>query len=341
MIRGTGAETWDVSPSDEEYTLEEILAEYGSSRQQKILEEVDRELQPETAEEKPAPPAEPAREEPAGEEAPEAAPPKSAKALWAMRMAAAEQARAAEEAPEAVPEEEPEEPDKEPEEEPEESRCLSLEELVGTTVGAVMEKHREPLLKPKRGLFSRKRQQVDTEQFYDPMDAPPPPKPVTEADTIGDEPELDEVASEYREDCQAQSRPLAWAFLAALLPLAAMLAEQYGVTIPYWTGDGEIRCVVMLALLLINLVLCHHVPVYGFRRIREGRCTSALLVTLAAAVSAAACCVCSTGDGPGRRPTRRWLRQPCFLPSGASAGRAGAAATASGPPRWTSTPPTW
>ena len=159
MIRGTGAETWDVPPSDEEYTLEEILAEYGSSRQQKILEEVDRELQPETAEEKPAPPA-----EPAGEEAPEAAPPKSAKALWAMRMAAAEQAREAEEAPEAVPEEEPEEPDKEPEEEPEESRFLSLEELVGTTVGAVMEKHREPLLKPKRGLFSRKRQQVDTEQ---------------------------------------------------------------------------------------------------------------------------------------------------------------------------------
>ena len=51
MIRGTGAETWDVPPSDEEYTLEEILAEYGSSRQQKILEEVDRELQPETAEE--------------------------------------------------------------------------------------------------------------------------------------------------------------------------------------------------------------------------------------------------------------------------------------------------
>ena len=30
-------ENWDVPPSDEEYTLEEILAEYGSSRQQKIL----------------------------------------------------------------------------------------------------------------------------------------------------------------------------------------------------------------------------------------------------------------------------------------------------------------
>ena len=54
IVRGTRAETWDVPPSDEDYTLEEILAEYGSSRQQKILEEVDRELQPETAEESPA-----------------------------------------------------------------------------------------------------------------------------------------------------------------------------------------------------------------------------------------------------------------------------------------------
>ena len=37
---GTG--TWDTPPSDEDYTLEEILAEYGSSRQQKIMEEVER-----------------------------------------------------------------------------------------------------------------------------------------------------------------------------------------------------------------------------------------------------------------------------------------------------------
>ena len=102
-----------------------------------------------------------------------------------------------------------------------------IRDRVGTTGGAVMEEHREPLLKPKRGLFSRKRQQEDTEQFYDPMDAPPPPKPVTEADTIGDEPELSEIAAEYREDSQAQSRPLIWALLTALVPLAALAAEQY------------------------------------------------------------------------------------------------------------------
>ena len=41
---GTG--TWDTPPSDEDYTLEEILAEYGSSRQQKIMEEVERETAP-------------------------------------------------------------------------------------------------------------------------------------------------------------------------------------------------------------------------------------------------------------------------------------------------------
>ena len=116
IVRGTRAETWDVPPSDEDYTLEEILAEYGSSRQQKILEEVDRELQPETAEE-PAPPAEPVTEEPAKKEPPQEAAPKSARELWARRMATAEQERAAE-----AGEDMPEEPD----EEPEESRFLSL-----------------------------------------------------------------------------------------------------------------------------------------------------------------------------------------------------------------------
>ena len=282
-------ENWDVPPSDEEYTLEEILAEYGSSRQQKILEEVEREAEPETVSE-PALPAEPAA--PAAEEPP-AAEPKPARMLWARRMAHAESAREAELPEEPEESDEPEnEPEDGPEDGPEESRFLSLEELVGTTVGAVMEEHREPLLKPKRGLFSRKRQQEDTEQFYDPMDAPPPPKPVTEADTIGDEPELSEIAAEYREDSQVQSRPLIWALLTALVPLAALAAEQYGVNIPYWTGDGELQCVVVLALLLINLVLCRHVPVYGFRQLREKRCTGALLVTLAAAVSAADCLLC-------------------------------------------------
>lgn len=41
-----GAAGWDTPPSEEDYTLEEILAEYGTSRQQKVLEEVEQALQP-------------------------------------------------------------------------------------------------------------------------------------------------------------------------------------------------------------------------------------------------------------------------------------------------------
>ena len=90
---GTG--TWDTPPSDEDYTLEEILAEYGSSRQQKILEEVEQALQPtEDSTSAAVPESEPP------------APPKSAKELWEERMAAGTAARRAEESEtEALPEE--------------------------------------------------------------------------------------------------------------------------------------------------------------------------------------------------------------------------------------------
>ena len=60
-----------------------------------------------------------------------------------------------------------------------------------------------------------------------------------------------------------------------------MAAEQYGVTVPFWTGDRQIQGVAMLACLLIELVLCWHVPVYAIRKLSEKRCVSALLVSLA------------------------------------------------------------
>lgn len=100
-----------------------------------------------------------------------------------------------------------------------------------------MEEHHETLLKPKRGLFSRKRQE-ETEQLYDSMEAPEESvKPLTEAESIGEEPELSEVASEEREAYKSRHRSLGFAFFTALVPIAAMAAEQYGVTVPFWTGD--------------------------------------------------------------------------------------------------------
>lgn len=275
---GTGM--WDVPPSDEEFTLEEILAEYGTSRQQKIMEEVERVVTPE-----PPAAAEPKPAEPEAEEAAHEPKPMTASALWARRIAMAKR----DDAPE-TEEADADGPADSTEEEPEASRFVTLEDLVSTTVGAVMEERQEPLLKQKRGLFSRRRQQEETEQFYDSMEPPsPPPKPLSEAECIEEEPELSEVAADHRADHTARRRPLPGALLAALLPLAAMAAEQYGVSIPYWTGDAEIQTVVMLALLLINLVLCHQVPVYGVRNLMEKRCTAPLLVTLAALASAADC----------------------------------------------------
>ena len=283
---GTG--TWDTPPSDEDYTLEEILAEYGSSRQQKIMEEVERETAPAEPD---TPPKAPAPEQPSAPKPTETAPsptPKSAMALWEERIAAAalEQDGEAPLADDSDPEEEPRTDDGP---EPEATRFLSLEELVGTTVGAVMEEHHETLLKPKWGLFSRKRQE-ETEQLYDSMEAPEEPvKPLTEAESIGEEPELSEVASEEREAYKSRHRSLGFAFFTALVPIAAMAAEQYGVTVPFWTGDRQIQGVAMLACLLIELVLCWHVPVYAIRKLSEKRCVSALLVSLAVLAAVVDC----------------------------------------------------
>lgn len=123
---------------DEAFSLEDILAEYGSSREQKLMEDVERAIQP------PTPP----------EEAPETPEPP----------------------PEPVPEEPPELPPA--------PKPISLEEVVGSTVDAVMEERKEEdgvvLLKPKRGLFSRRKLE-DTEQLYDHDE----PEPEPEIEPIG------------------------------------------------------------------------------------------------------------------------------------------------------------
>ena len=335
---GTG--TWDTPPSDEDYTLEEILAEYGSSRQQKIMEEVERE----TAPAEPDTPKAPAPEQPSAPKPTETAPsptPKSAMALWEERIAAAalEQDGEAPLADDSDPEEEPRTDDGP---EPEATRFLSLEELVGTTVGAVMEEHHETLLKPKWGLFSRKRQE-ETEQLYDSMEAPEEPvKPLTEAESIGEEPELSEVASEEREAYKRRHRSLGFAFFTALVPIAAMAAEQSGVTVPFWTGDRQIQGVAMLACLLIELVLCWHVPVYAIRKLSENAASAHCWCRWRCWRrwwTARCGCLFRGGEKRFPIPLRRDWR--CALPSGASAGKAGAAMIASVWHRWTITPLTW
>ena len=119
----------DVPPLAEDFSLEEILAEYGGSREQRIMEDVEqavRETEPSPAPEEPPAPS-PRRTAP---KKPESEP---------------------------GPQEPPPAPKPQPEPIPESPRPISLEEVVGSTVDAVMEENAEPLLKPRRGLFSRRK----------------------------------------------------------------------------------------------------------------------------------------------------------------------------------------
>lgn len=242
-----------------EFSLEEILAEYGGGVK-KLLEQ---------AEEPPAPPPS-RRARPPEPPAPESPPP----AREEPRLASTEDLTDfTEDLPDLT------------EELPSSPRPISMEEVVGFTVDAVMEEQTEPLLRPRRGLFSRRRME-ETEQLY----APPEPEPevVPEAQLIGPEPEnLSDTAEEYRRQARSREGGIPAAFCLAILPVAALVAERQGVVIPYWTGDGVLQTAVLLALLGVNCLLARHVFVKAAQMLRRKRCTSELLICLSALASAA------------------------------------------------------
>jgi hypothetical protein len=167
---------------------------------------------------------------------------------------------------------------------PQAPRPISLEEVVGTTVDAVMEETREPLLKPKRGLFSRKKVE-DTETLY----APPEPEPEPEPEPIG--PELDpwDAAEDYRAEYRRRRAGLSLTAAIALVPTALLLAEQQGVQIPCWSGDAKLQSLVLLGFLAVVAVLCRNVFGKGVRMALRKRCTSELLIALSALLAAADC----------------------------------------------------
>ena len=251
----------DVPPLEEAFSLEEILAEYGGSRQQKILEDVERiirETEPAEEQALPAEQPEPAPEKPADRPEAETHPEK------------------------AGPPEAPEPP-----EIPEDPRPISLEEVVGSTVEAVMEERAEPLLKPRRGLFSRRKLE-ETEELYD--SAAPEPEP--EPEPIGPEPPLAEAAEDFRAEYRRRRGGLWPALLTALVPVVLMVVEQSGVAIPMWTGDFRFQSILLMACLGITALLCRQVIGKGVGMLRKKRCVSELLVTLSVLAALADCGVC-------------------------------------------------
>ena len=238
-----------VPASGETFSLEEILAEYGGSRHQKILHEVERASAP----------------SPAGGEAPspETAPP----------------------LPEAPPPREfsgvqPPDPETLERALPESPRPISMEEVVGSTVDAVMEEQEEePLVPPRRGLFSRKKLS-DTETLYQRPEQPPEEPERSEAETIGPEPDLTDEAEAARRLSVRSGRHL---------PAALLGTEAAGVTIPYWTGEARFQAMVLLAILLVSSILSASVFARAFRALGRRHCTGELLISLSAVVTMADC----------------------------------------------------
>ena len=223
-----------------EFSLEEILAEYGAGEEQRLLRGTEAEDPPPTP--------------PAGQTAPAASP-----------------------EPEGLKDELPPAP-----------RPISLEDVVGTTVDAVMEENREPLLQPRRRwLFSRRpKVEEETEELYQ---RPPAPEPEPDPEPIGPEPDLLDVSETCRRECRRLSAPLPAAAVVSLAPAVLLAAETYGLEIPFWTGQANNQCLVLLGCLLAVSLLARRVYVDAFRLLARKRCSSQLLAVLSALASAADC----------------------------------------------------
>lgn len=275
-----------ISPPEEDYSLEEILAEYGGSLEHHLLREteVPAESEPPAAPAESAPTREPEAppvpEPPPEEEAPPPPPPEKPPSAPPAPdpLQEAEQAAEADVARLNIPH----------------PRPISLEDVVGSTVDAVMEEAREPLLPPKRGLFSRKPLE-ETESL------PPPPEPEPEPDPepIGPEPTLWEAAHDARQLYIRRKHTVLLPLVTALPPTLFLLLERYQVKVPYWSGDREGQCVVLLVCLGLTALLCRHVFLKGFGMLLRRRCVAELLVSLSVLVSAADCAARLLGGEPG------------------------------------------
>jgi len=262
-----------IPASDEEFSLEEILAEYGGSLEQVLL----RGTEETAAEAAPSAPESPLSEREDTPPEPEEEP----------KETAAEETSFAEETP--SPASPPEQPEEVPEPEsvlPRAPRPITLEEVVGSTVDAVMgeERQQEPLLRPRRGLFSR-RPLEETEQ----LPTVPEPEPEPEIEPIGPEEEPWDAADRYRRAWHARRSTLLPAVLVTLLAAAPLAVERYGLEIPWWTGEAGFQSLCYLVCLAVQALLCRHVFVKAWEALSARRCVGAVVTALAFAATAGDC----------------------------------------------------
>lgn len=241
---------------EEDYSLEEILTEFGSGLEQMLMRDTEPDsAAPEDAfiedsvleKDTPVPKAAASDLEPLPEStSPEAAPPEVV-----------------------LPEVELPCP----------PRPVLLEEVVGSTVDAVLEETTEHVRKPRPGLFSRR-------TWEEPDSIQDDPEP------IGPEPELRDAAEEARQRYLAGKSALLPALVVTLAALVPLLAEHCGLAIPLWTGDLRLQSLVLLGCLMVTALLCRQVSIRACAMLKKRRCGPEFLAVISALVSALDCAVC-------------------------------------------------
>ena len=259
---------------DAEFTLESILAEYGSGTP----------AAPEPEEKASEPPAE---EKQSAKVVP--LPKKAEAAKKTVDETADETARIpvipfpgakkAEEPVEAEPEETPEE---EPAQD-DEPKSMSLQDVLAQTVQEALSEREDTIIEeepPRRGLFSRRKMR-DTEQLYDDaeeeedeeeeFEEPEPELP---------EPPLTETLSDYRAQLSGATKARRGAGIFTLLLCVMAVLEHFSILPEAYTADPMIRALPLLAVEAIVCAIGWRIFAGALRSLKQGKVTSGFLTML-------------------------------------------------------------
>lgn len=263
---------------DAEFTLESILAEYGSGTP----------AAPEPEEKASEPPAEEKQSAkvvplPKKAEAAKESVDDTADGTARIPVIPFPGAKKAEEPIEAEPEEET---DAETEEEPpqdDEPKSMSLQDILAQTVQEALSEREDTIIEeepPRRGLFSRRKMR-DTEQLYDDaeeeedeeeeFEEPEPELP---------EPPLTETLSDYRAQLSGATKARRGAGIFTLLLCVIAVLEHFSILPEAYTADPMIRALPPLAVEAIVCAIGWRIFAGALRSLKRGKVTSGFLTML-------------------------------------------------------------
>ena len=266
---------------DAEFTLESILAEYGSGTP----------AAPEPEEKASEPPAEEKQSAkvvplPKKVEAAKKTVDETADETARIPVIPFPGAKKAEEPVEAEPEETPEE---EPPQD-DEPKSMSLQDILAQTVQEALSEREDTIIEaepPRRGLFSRRKMR-DTEQLYADEETDEDEDDEEEED-IPDlpEPPAEETLADLRAQLSSATRACRAVGILTLLMWLGQLAAHFSLMPALYWDDPMVRTLPYLALELLACILGRHVFLDAFRKARGGRVTSPLLTFILCVVTLA------------------------------------------------------